>query len=85
MTQIQQQPGGTLRTRLHPDILKNAVRVSLLVGTLLNGVNQGQRLWQGQGLLWGQALLNYLVPFCVSAYSGAKARSRGGSSEQEEN
>ena len=35
----------------------SAGKVSLVVGTLLN--------------LWVKAVMNYLVPFCVSAYSAA--------------
>lgn len=54
-------------------ILRNALKVSLVVGTLLNLINQGERLFAGDALSWGHVFLNFLVPFCVSAYSGAKA------------
>lgn len=56
-----------------PQILRNALKVSLVVGTLLNLINQGERLLAGDGLLWGYAFMNYLVPFCVAAYSGVRA------------
>lgn len=56
-----------------PAILRNAVKVSLVVGTLLNLINQGERIWAGSEPLWGHLFLNYLVPFCVATYSGARA------------
>ena len=61
------------RAMASPKIAGNGVRVSLVVGTTLNLVNQGEYLLDGQGLMIGHALLNYLVPFCVACYSGARA------------
>ena len=54
-------------------IAGNGVKVSLVVGTMLNLVNQGEYRLAGQGLMIGHVLLNYLVPFCVACYSGARA------------
>lgn len=54
-------------------IAGNGVKVGLVVGTMLNLVNQGEYLLAGQGLMVGHVLLNYLVPFCVACYSGARA------------
>ena len=54
-------------------IAGNGVKVSLVVGTMLNLVNQGEYLLAGQGVMIGHVLLNYLVPFCVACYSGARA------------
>lgn len=62
-----------LVTMCRPRILGDALKVSLLVGTLLNLINQGERLIAGDGLLWDHVFMNYLVPFCVAAYSGARA------------
>lgn len=56
-----------------PRILYSAAKVSLVVGSLLNVINQWDYLVAGQGLMIDHLLFNYLVPFCVSAYSGAKA------------
>lgn len=77
------QAGGFLQSLTNPTILRNALKVSLVVGAALNVINQGQRVWEGQGLLLGHALLNFLVPFCVSAYSGARALIRRAGSEPE--
>ena len=64
-----------------PKIVGNGIKVSLVVGTMLNLINQGEDLLSGQGLMIGHAFLNYLVPFCVACYSGARAlplRASGG-------
>lgn len=61
------------RAMASPKIAGNGVKVSLVVGTMLNLVNQGEYLLAGQGLMVGHAVLNYLVPFCVACYSGARA------------
>ena len=54
------------RVMASPKIAGNAAKVSLVVGTMLNLVNQGEYLLAGQGMMIGNALLNYLVPFCVA-------------------
>lgn len=54
-------------------IAGNAVRVSLVVGTMLNLINQGEYLIAGEGIMVGHMLLNYLVPYGVASYSGARA------------
>ena len=61
-----------LQHSLAPRIAKNAARVALVVGSVLNLINQGETVWSGQGVRWGNLLLNYLVPYCVSTYSAAK-------------
>ena len=61
------------RVMASPKIVGNAVKISLVVGTALNLINQGDYLLAGQGMMIGNALLNYLVPFCVACYSGARA------------
>ncbi|MDQ3268736.1 MAG: nitrate/nitrite transporter NrtS [Pseudomonadota bacterium] len=54
-------------------IAGNAARVSLVVGTVLNLINQGEYLIAGEGIMPGHMLLNYLVPYGVASYSGARA------------
>ena len=61
------------RVMASPKIVGNALRVSFVVGTMLNVINQGEHLLAGQSLMIGHALLNYLVPFLVASYSGARA------------
>lgn len=63
-----------LRAMVHGQVVGNAIRVSLFVGTCLNAINQGSQIWHGDGIDWGRFLLNYAVPFLVSSYSAAKVR-----------
>lgn len=53
-------------------IRRSAFRVALMVGTLLNIINQGGVLWHGADIDWFHGLLNYLVPLLVSSYSAGK-------------
>lgn len=50
-------------------IARNAVRIALVVGTLLNLINQGEAILYGPGVSWPHLLLNYLVPYLVASYS----------------
>jgi len=54
-----------------PQIIASSTRVSLLVGTVLNLVNQGPALIAHTGISWPKIAMNYVVPFCVAAYSAA--------------
>lgn len=53
-------------------IAQSALRIALVVGTVLNLVNQGGAILIGIGISWFHLLLNYLVPYCVASYSAAK-------------
>lgn len=61
-----------LRTAGAPHIARNALKVSLVVGTILNVINQGEPLLAGLTISWWHVGMNYLVPFCVSTYSAVK-------------
>lgn len=63
-----------LTLMLSRSVITNAVRVSLVVGTCLNAINQGPALWNGEPVQWGKFLLNFGVPYLVATYSAAKAR-----------
>ena len=41
----------------------NALRISFVVGAVLNVINQGEAIFAGSGISWRHALLNYLVPY----------------------
>ncbi len=53
-------------------IALNALRVSVVVGSVLNLINQGPAIWAGGQVSWMHLVLNYLVPYCVASYSAAK-------------
>lgn len=53
-------------------IVKNSLRIALVVGSILNLVNQGSAIMAGTGISWIHVALNYFVPYCVASYSAAK-------------
>lgn len=53
-------------------IVINALRVSLVVGMLLNVINHGSAFLGGLEIVWGQVLMNFVVPYCVASYSAAR-------------
>lgn len=59
-------------------VATNALKVALVVGTCLNAINQGSAIWHGAPVDWPRIALNYLVPYLVSSYSGAKVRTASG-------
>lgn len=53
-------------------IVKNSLRIALVVGSILNLVNQGDALLTGADISWIHVALNYFVPYCVASYSAAR-------------
>jgi hypothetical protein len=56
-------------------VVKPAIKVALVVGTILVLINHGDAVFQ-MSLTADQTLrilLTYLVPYCVSTYSSVKA------------
>lgn len=60
-----------------PPIARAALQVSLVVGTILNVLNQGPELLHHGAVSWPRIALNYVVPWCVSAFSAARQAARG--------
>lgn len=60
------------RTAMCPRIAVSSLRIALLVGLVLNLINQGGALWNGEPISFAHVLMNFFVPFCVSGYSAAK-------------
>ncbi|CAH1198320.1 conserved hypothetical protein [Candidatus Nitrotoga sp. BS] len=61
-----------LKTATSRHIVINALKIALVVGSLLNLVNQGGDMLHGVTISWFQLILNYLVPYCVASYSAVK-------------
>jgi len=56
-------------------VMRNALKVALIVGTVLVLINQGDKIFS-LSLSYANILqiaLTYLVPYCVSTYSAVKA------------
>ena len=51
-----------------PDIVKRSLMVSLIVGTILNLINQGEMLSDLGSLNLIKCLLTYIVPYLVATY-----------------
>lgn len=64
-----------LQTARRPDIAKRALRVALLVGTILTAINQGDLLLAGEWspTVLAKVALTYLVPYCVSTFAAVQA------------
>jgi hypothetical protein len=56
------------------DIMCRAVVVALVVGLLLNLINQCDALIAGRPLNWWKLILTFLVPYCVSTHGAVAAR-----------
>ncbi|MDN4016150.1 nitrate/nitrite transporter NrtS [Zwartia panacis] len=46
--------------------------MALLVGSVLNLINQGDAILGPAEISWAHVALNFFVPFCVSSYSAAR-------------
>jgi hypothetical protein len=53
---------------------KRSALVALLVGTLLNLINQGEALLTGGHINVTKLLLTYAVPYCVATYGAVSYR-----------
>ena len=53
---------------------KRSLIVALIVGTILNLINQGDALFDGKALDWLKLLLTYIVPYCVATYGAVAFR-----------
>jgi len=60
-------------------IVINALKIALVVGSILNLINQGGRLLHIDTISWFHFLLNFFVPYCVASYSAAKNEQGKGS------
>ena len=54
-------------------VAKNSLVVALIVGTILNAINQGDVVLSGSQLDWFKVVLTYCVPFCVATYGAYNA------------
>jgi hypothetical protein len=66
-------PFVALKTALSGPYLARAITVMVIVGSVLNLINQGEALFQGAPLNFAKLLLTYVVPFCVSTYGTRSA------------
>jgi hypothetical protein len=53
--------------------VRRSLLVALLIGTVLNAINQGPEIVTGHWPVWWKLLLTYSVPFCVASYGSYAA------------
>ena len=66
--------GRVCRCALSEGVPKRSFIVALIVGTILNLINQGDAMLAGMPLDLAKLLLTYLVPYCVSTYGAVSYR-----------
>lgn len=55
-------------------IVRRSLAVAVVVGTILNFINQGDALIAGAGLVVWKIVLTYMVPYCVATYGAVTMR-----------
>ena len=69
-TSLTQSP---LKRALSGGMLRRALITMLVVGSLLNLINQGDALWGDAALNIPKLLLTFSVPFCVATFGAWSA------------
>jgi|GEM_PF-1641886 len=67
---------GFLKLMTQWSVCRSALKVSFVVGTILNILNNGEQLWADQSVHWWHVGMNYLAPFLVSCYNAARNDAR---------
>ena len=57
-----------------PGVPRRSLMAAIVVGTILNLINQGDALFGGKALDWLKLLLTYIVPYCVATYGAVAFR-----------
>jgi hypothetical protein len=70
-------PRDALRRTFSRPIVTRSLLVALIVGTVLNAINQGPDLLRGEPIVVWKLALTFCVPFCVASY-GAWSALRSG-------
>lgn len=50
-----------------------SLRVALIIGTILNTINQGPEIFTGHWPVWWKLVLTYFTPFAVASYGSYAA------------
>jgi hypothetical protein len=66
--------GRVWRYAVSDGVPRRSCIVALIVGTILNLINQGDSILVGMPLDAAKLLLTYLVPYCVSTYGAVSYR-----------
>lgn len=58
---------------LDTPVLKRSLVISIIVGTILIAINQGDAILAGEMPVIWKIVLTYIVPFCVATYGAYSA------------
>ena len=47
--------------------------MAVIIGTVLNAINQGPEIFSGHWPIWWRLILTYFVPFAVASYGSYAA------------
>ena len=53
--------------------VRRSLIVALIIGTVLNAINQGPEILSGDWPIWWKLVLTYFVPFAVASYGSYAA------------
>lgn len=62
-----------LRRTFAGQSVRRSMAVALIVGTVLNAINQGPEILTGHWPVWWKIILTYFVPFAVASYGSYAA------------
>ena len=64
-----------LATAMEPSVRKRALKVALLVGSILAVINHGDAVLAGTATatVWMKIGLTFLVPYCVATFASVQA------------
>lgn len=68
MSKLIERGGRICQCAVARGVPRRSFIVALIVGTILNLINQGDALWTGTPIDVAKLLLTYLVPYFVSIY-----------------
>ena len=74
MTADGPSPARWLNLVFARGVMRRSAIVAVIVGSVLNLINQGDALFQGAPLTVWKLLLTYCVPYCVATYGAVTAR-----------
>jgi hypothetical protein len=62
-----------IRRTLAGASVRRSLIVALIIGTVLNAINQGPEMLSGHWPVWWKLILTYFVPFAVASYGSYAA------------
>jgi hypothetical protein len=71
---LMQMLGRAIRYSLSDGVPFRAGCVAIVVGTILNLINQGDAILEAASLNWIKIVLTYFVPYAVSTYGAVSYR-----------